>query len=232
MVRTIGSVCIVIGCIALFVACVPWLSCAVSYPVNAVEIVQQFPSVNVPLEPSGAFSEAAGVCWDAYPVSHERLPLIIGFALLFVGMFARFFGSERREELGLPEHIVEQQRRTTAQRPIETRRHDLSASELAEGIEIDVDLEELGIGNLRDAQFEVEREDLDSVTFVLTRNGVTVRKHYRFDLDGYTFELVRRTLGNVNHRVRLPTARRRRAFRIRQCPRLFRVLPPVRTRGS
>ncbi len=49
--------------------------------------------------------------------------------------------------------------------------------------------EELGIGNLRDAQFEVEREDLDSVTFVLTRNGVTVRKHYRFDLDGYTFEL-------------------------------------------
>ncbi|MEE2664769.1 MAG: membrane protein insertase YidC [Myxococcota bacterium] len=48
--------------------------------------------------------------------------------------------------------------------------------------------EELGIGNLREAQFEVEEQDSRSVTFALTRDGITVRKHYRFDLDAYTFE--------------------------------------------
>ena len=49
--------------------------------------------------------------------------------------------------------------------------------------------EELGLGNLREAQFEVESEDSRSITFVLSRDGVTVRKHYRFDLDAYTFDL-------------------------------------------
>ena len=62
--------------------------------------------------------------------------------------------------------------------------------------------EELGIGNLRWARFEVEDEDSRSITFVLERNGVRVSKHYRFDLDGYTFELavaVENTSGEVLH---------------------------------
>ena len=49
--------------------------------------------------------------------------------------------------------------------------------------------EELGIGNLSGAQFEIEDEDSRSVTFALTRDDITVRKYYRFDLDAYTFEL-------------------------------------------
>ena len=60
--------------------------------------------------------------------------------------------------------------------------------------------EELGIGNLRGARFEVEAEDSRSITFVLERDGIRVRKHYRFDLDGYTFELavsVENTSGEV-----------------------------------
>jgi YidC/Oxa1 family membrane protein insertase len=60
--------------------------------------------------------------------------------------------------------------------------------------------EELGVGSLRDAAFEVESEDDRSVTFVFARGGVRVRKHYRFDLDGYTFELsvaVENTSGDV-----------------------------------
>jgi len=48
---------------------------------------------------------------------------------------------------------------------------------------------ELGIGDLRDAVFAIEEQDSRSVTFVLMRNGITVRKAYRFDLDGYTFDL-------------------------------------------
>ena len=191
MVKTIGSICIVIGCIALFVACIPWLSCASSYPVNAVQIVQQFPSVNVPLEPSGAFSEAASVCWDAYPVSHERLPLIIGFITLLIGMFARFFGSGYREELRVPEHIAEQQRRTSAQRPIETKRHDLSESEIKDGIEIDVDLEELGLGASEPGEKKaIEEEEptlMDQV--VQTVKEIERKEHEELDakatIDGF-----------------------------------------------
>ena len=191
MVRTIGSICIGIGCIALFVACIPWLSCIASYPANAVEIAQQFTQVNVPLEPSGSYSEAAGVCWDAYPVSNERLPLMIGFALLFIGMFARFFGAERTEELGLPEHLVEQQRFTSAQRPIETKKHDISESERVEGIEIDVDLEELGIGAPEPGKKKNTEEDeptlMDQV--VQTVKEIERREHEEIDarsnIDGF-----------------------------------------------
>lgn len=60
--------------------------------------------------------------------------------------------------------------------------------------------EELGIGNLRTAEFAVEAEDSRSITYVLERGGILVRKHYRFDLDDYTFSLavsVQNTSGEV-----------------------------------
>jgi len=59
---------------------------------------------------------------------------------------------------------------------------------------------ELGIGNLRGAEFTVEEEDSRSVTYVLERSGILVRKQYRFDLDDYSFSLavsVENTSGEV-----------------------------------
>ena len=59
---------------------------------------------------------------------------------------------------------------------------------------------ELGIGDLRDAEFTVEDEDSRSVTYTLQRGGVLVRKRYRFDLDDYSFSLavsVENTSGEV-----------------------------------
>jgi YidC/Oxa1 family membrane protein insertase len=61
---------------------------------------------------------------------------------------------------------------------------------------------ELGIGDLRNASFEVESEDGRSITYAYTRGGITVRKHYRFDLDDHTFEMsvaVENTSGDVLH---------------------------------
>jgi len=60
--------------------------------------------------------------------------------------------------------------------------------------------EELGLGNLRAAEFAIEDSSQNSVTYVLERDGVIVRKHFEFDLDGYTFTLgvaVQNTSGEV-----------------------------------
>ena len=59
--------------------------------------------------------------------------------------------------------------------------------------------EELGIGNLSDAIFEVD-EDVDStVAFHLTKEGVTVRKVYRFQDGSYGFDLVVRVENRSDH---------------------------------
>jgi len=50
-------------------------------------------------------------------------------------------------------------------------------------------LRELGIGDLSQAVFEVDSAGGRSVSFVLSRGGLVVRKRYGFDEDGYGFRL-------------------------------------------
>jgi YidC/Oxa1 family membrane protein insertase len=49
--------------------------------------------------------------------------------------------------------------------------------------------DDLGVGNLVDAVYEVEARSPESVTFALRRGGMVIRKHYAFDLTDYRFDL-------------------------------------------
>jgi len=49
--------------------------------------------------------------------------------------------------------------------------------------------EELGLGDLRRATFEVESRDSNGVTFAYRSRGVSIRKSYRFDPGSHAFEL-------------------------------------------
>ena len=70
------------------------------------------------------------------------------------------------------------------ERPIE-----LLALESPYDVALSLPLQELNLGNLAGERYEVEAEDDWGVTFVLRRNGVTIRKQYRFDPESYGFEL-------------------------------------------
>lgn len=50
--------------------------------------------------------------------------------------------------------------------------------------------EQLGFGDLSDAVYRVDQQGPREVVFVLERGGVEIRKSYRFDLEGYEFELL------------------------------------------
>ena len=60
---------------------------------------------------------------------------------------------------------------------------------------------ELGFGDLGQAYFEVEEHTRDRVVFVLERGGITVRKSYVFDLEGYGFELLVDVENDSNHLI-------------------------------
>jgi len=66
--------------------------------------------------------------------------------------------------------------------------------------------ESLGLGDLSEAHFGIERESAYGVTFVLERGGLTVRKQWTFDPDGYDFDLAITIANNTGHVVhtRLP----------------------------
>jgi YidC/Oxa1 family membrane protein insertase len=49
-------------------------------------------------------------------------------------------------------------------------------------------LEGLGIGNLKDALFSIETNDPERVVFVYERDGITVRKSFKFEPDSYLFD--------------------------------------------
>jgi YidC/Oxa1 family membrane protein insertase len=54
---------------------------------------------------------------------------------------------------------------------------------------LETPFEELGLGNLAQENFEVEHEDAESVTFLLRRGGVEIRKIYRALEAPYQFQL-------------------------------------------
>lgn len=60
---------------------------------------------------------------------------------------------------------------------------------------------DLGLGDLSTAVYEVESESADGVTFRLVRGTVEIRKAYRFDLDGYGFELLVEVTNGGEHLV-------------------------------
>ena len=72
----------------------------------------------------------------------------------------------------------------TSEKPIElVTRGDEGAAAFA------MSLEGLGIGDLKDALFEVEEASAERVVFYLERNGIGVRKTFRFDPQSYLFDV-------------------------------------------
>jgi YidC/Oxa1 family membrane protein insertase len=72
----------------------------------------------------------------------------------------------------------------------ESERVELITGQVREGVSFLTPFDELGIGDLSQRAFEVVSEDFESVAFETSENGVTVRKTYHFDPEGYTFRLL------------------------------------------
>jgi YidC/Oxa1 family membrane protein insertase len=106
---------------------------------------------------------------------------------VFEGEFARAVLSNRGGSLASWKLLDERYSITDvedAEVPIE-----LITAATQDGVALTTPFEELGFGDLSNARFEVERKASDEVVFALERDGVRLRKHFRFPRDGYELRL-------------------------------------------
>ena len=63
-------------------------------------------------------------------------------------------------------------------------------------------LKGLGLGNLAQLDYQIDRPDADTIVFERTVGGITVRKTYRFDRDRYLFRLRIDVENGTDHTIR------------------------------
>jgi len=150
-------------------------------PVAPVAIEQQLPAPAAVAEPTAPDAPAASV---PAPSAPARAPEVA----------ARTLRIER------PQFIAEFTSRGAALQSFELRGYDtgrdagqrpivLAGDYATRDVTLLTPLEELGLGSLAERGFELEASTDSAITFRFESGGVTVRKSYEFEADGYMFAL-------------------------------------------